>query len=349
VRCWNTAGVDGPGRSLTIVRLDTGEVLMNFRGATNEGPPNLLAQNRAKVVDFDSPITGVPVAFPGRPGEIANRVYVGDADGTLWRIDVAKPDPIDWKVELAWDAYSLTGDDSNVAEPVQTPPVVSLDPLGNHVILFATGDQDRFFDGNSAISRVWSLTEKLSNGVTTISNNWVQTFTPGVRVTGPLSLFNGAVYFSTFSPSLNSAAACSDGFGTIWGLDYRLTTTGVQGAAPRPRLPIDPAADTCTLNMTNCDTCSGGTGCHDYPASLVFGVGVTQTPTCYEEAQFSDPYMGGMRTAISAVGGGDFQLVFQTGKNAGTNAQNAKTKTVTRDLPRPRETTRVDSWASAIE
>jgi len=333
VRCWNNVSDDGPGRSLTIVRLDNGEVLMNFRATANEGPQGLYDYGRAKVVPFDSPITGNPVAYPAQTGQIASRIYVGDADGSLWRIDVSDPDPTKWSVELAWDAYSMNGDTSSIIEPIQLPPVVSVDPFGNNVVLFATGEQSQF-NGNQTKNRIWSLSEKVVLGVSQISDNWVQPLVDGTRATGPLVLFNGVVYFSTYSPPNTNTAACSPGNGAIWGVDYLTSSNG----SPVARYPVDPN-DLSQGYVTNLPQPNGTT---------VFGVAVNQTPTCLETQLYSDPYLG-TRVSVSNASEGAFQLVFQTGGSGGSFVDNSKTKTVTQTLPSPRQTTRVNSWASVIE
>lgn len=333
VRCWDNTGAQGPGRSLTIVRVDTGEVLMSFRGAVDEGPAALLAGGRAKVVPFDSPITGVPVAYPSQTGQVATRIYVGDADGTLWKVDVSSNDPANWTADLAWDGYALSGDTSTMSEPIQTPPIVSVDPTGNYVILFSTGDQEQFANGNSAQTRVWSITEEITNGAARMKDNWVIPLDQGRRVTGPMALFNSIAYFATFTPTDANISACSNGYGSIWGVDYRLAQNG----APLARYAIDP------------NNLAAGYVTHkDQPqGTAVFGVGVTQTPSCSETEVYNDPYLGS-RVSVSNASGGEFQLVFQTGKG-GTSSENSKTNTVTERLPRPRETTRVDSWAGIIE
>jgi type IV pilus assembly protein PilY1 len=80
---------------------------------------------------------------------------------------------------------------------------------------------------------------------------------------------------------------------------------------------------------------------------MVFGVAVTQTPTCADTTTFNDPYMG-THTAIDSSSTAEFQLVFQTGQ--GGSAQNKSvTNSKTQTLPRPRETTRFDSWAAIVE
>jgi type IV pilus assembly protein PilY1 len=334
VRCWQNASEEGPGRSLTIVRIDNGEVLMNFRGALDEGPPGLVATGRAKVVPFDSPITGVPVAYPSQTGQVASKIYVGDADGSLWRIDVSSTKPNQWSVDFAWDAYAMTGDNAQSSEAIQTAPVISIDPFGNNVILFATGEQTQFSGGYKSQNRVWSLKETNVLGVNSISDNWVQPLTDGTRVTGPITLFNGVAYFSTYSPSDTNTAACSAGNGSIWGVDYLANVAG----GPVGRYAVDPN-DLSQGYVTNIQQPSG---------VIVFGVAVAQTPTCIETQTFNDPYLGS-RVSVSNVSDSRFELVFQTGGIGGQPSDNSKTKTTTRVLASPRQIARIDSWASVME
>src|SRR5262249_45140455 len=84
------------------------------------------------------------------------------------------------------------------------------------------------------------------------------------------------------------------------------------------------------------------------PGTVVFGVAVAQTPTCAATASSSDPYLGLMHVAPSSVTPASFKLVYQTGQ-VGTRSENSKTATQTRDLPAPRQTTRIDSWGPIVE
>ncbi len=114
----------GHGRSLTIVRLDTGEVLRTFTVLTDVpstfglyGTSSSFSQTcgshtatsactklthqyaykgRVTQADFDSPISGTPMPYPSDVGAIAQRVFVGDQDGTIWRLDVSDPNPNNW-------------------------------------------------------------------------------------------------------------------------------------------------------------------------------------------------------------------------------------------------------------
>jgi type IV pilus assembly protein PilY1 len=341
VRCWHDAnGKVGAARSLTIVRIDTGEVLMSLRGAAGDGPqlPGRMKENM-----FDSPVTGVPVPFPSQTGQVSDRVYVGDADGSLWRVDLSRPQPASWTVELAWDAYSFPTDSAATRQPIETPPIVSVDPLGTPVILLSTGDQETFTSSAGVQTRVWSLREPPENGAFVLRNNWVIPFQNGVRVTGPISLFNGAAYFSTFTPTGDVNNACSDGFGSVWGVDYLYPNAcSPNGPTPPtgwpcPRYVKDPVGQPGQVSFAE----------DQPPGTVVFGVAVTQTPGCYETASFPDPYLGAISTVGNATAG-EFQLVFQTGQG-GQASEGSKTNTVTKRLPPPRSTVRIDSWGLVLE
>ncbi|MEJ7731678.1 MAG: hypothetical protein WKG00_21010 [Polyangiaceae bacterium] len=335
VRCWKR----GAARSLTIARIDTGEILMHLRGHQNDGPTanGLVDGTDYKSGYFDSPITGVPVAYPSGPGQVANRVYVGDADGTLWRVDLSSKDPTAWTARIAWDGYSLGTDSASKGQPIQTPSIVGVDGVGNQIILFSTGDQELFTSSPDVMGRVWSIIEK-PNGFTSykLDVNWFLPFANGKRVTGPISLFNSIAYFATFTPT-GTTTSCDKGSGSIWGVDYVASTPSGGGPRPVGRYIPDPVGAPNTAVTEQAQD----------PGVMVFGVAVTQTPTCRDTTTFNDPYLG-THTAIDSSSTAEFQLVFQTGQG-GTAQNGSVTNSKTQTLPRPRETTRFDSWASIVE
>src|SRR5690606_11522683 len=92
-------------RSLTIVRLDTGEVVMRFRRNAEDELPALPA-DKVLAATLDSPITGTPAAYPFGPGAVSDRIFVGDQDGALWRVDTSSDDPTEWAMTLFFDTFS---------------------------------------------------------------------------------------------------------------------------------------------------------------------------------------------------------------------------------------------------
>jgi type IV pilus assembly protein PilY1 len=320
-RCW----ASGAGRSLTIARLDTGEVIRTFVSPKATISSNLLG-SRKTVAPFDSPLVGTPVPYPAKDGQISTRVYVGDADGTLWRVDLSKPDPDDWKVEMMWDGYDAEPPESG--HPIQTPPVVSIDNFGQPVLLFSTGDQESI-TSTTPRTYLWSITEKVNGASFQAKANYHLDLIGGERVTGPISLFSGTAYFSSFAPQELAATgdACTYGEGKLWGIDY-LTGEG--------RLdPLD----------TTIKSQSFG------PNSIVFGVAVTQTPSCSDGvATYASPYFGtGPQIDIPSTAG-EFQLAYQVSGQQGAQQPNNGSGVInTKTLPAPRVTTRIDSWAAVVE
>ncbi|HSC88088.1 MAG TPA: PilC/PilY family type IV pilus protein, partial [Polyangiaceae bacterium] len=149
-------------RSLTIVRLDNGEILRSFRRGDDDTMG--IDATRRTAADLDSPITGVPSAYPFGVGAVADRVFIGDQDGTLWRVDLSGS-PADWKMELFFDTFiehsSKSSPTTVVAQrrAIVTRPMLSVDERGQLSIAVATGDQS--VSGATTDEQfVWSLLER---------------------------------------------------------------------------------------------------------------------------------------------------------------------------------------------
>ncbi len=340
VNCYSGAGATA--RSLTIVRLDTGEIIRTFRQSTADAPAAL--SSRVIVSDLDSPITGQPVAFPGDTGSIADRVFVGDQDGTLWRVDLSSTDPDKWTMKIFSDPYS--GKAFDVGQPVDTAPVLSLDDVGNLTVAFSTGDQDVLTAPAGMTNYVVSLTEKLVSSVYNSQVNWYTPFTNGERVAGPITLFNGVLYFSSFQPEPSTSSnVCRAGSSRVWGVDYiepKDKTNRALGG--KERLPDNPGAA-----IPNYVQYIDNSSSLLDPGAVIFGVGVAEQPTCLDESSVTDPYFGsGSHTSVNSANPGKFQLVMHTG-SGGTAVPGGQANVLTIDLPTPPSTPRIDSWASITE
>ncbi len=289
---------------------------------------------RALSVGPDAPLNGQPVPFPATTGAAASRVYVSDADGSMWRYDLSSSSASSWTVGLAWDAYSGSTYDAGL--PIAMPPVVSVDSSGNSVLLFSTGDQENFLTGTGG-THVWSITDKPnSNGKWTTTPNWYLPFSGGKRVTGGISLFNSVAYFATYTPS--SASVCSDGNPSIYGVDFasRSSSGDFTSVIARYPSPTTPGAFVSSVDLAT--------------GAPIFGLSVMQTPSCITTSSNpSDPYVGSSSVAVTSATSGSYQLVYQTGKSGGSIATNGKTSTNAVALSSPTLTTRLDSWASVFE
>jgi type IV pilus assembly protein PilY1 len=354
LRCWSNQqnnqgnqgqgnfnnGTSATGNSLTVVRLDTGSVLAHFTGAGYFGGIGNGQQadpgdhshttNVFTTQPFTAPLTGVPVAYPSQTGQVADRVYIGDADGQLWRLDVSNPDLTQWSVSLAWDAY-LDANNSQ-RDGLNLPPVVSTDPVGNVVILIATGDQN-MLTATSSHQRVWSITETPLDHNT--SQNWMKAWSPGLgHVTGPMAVFNSILYFATYTPQPSNV--CSPGVADLWGVDYRRPNPNGTGV-PLPGL----------TNPVGSYTHAALDG------SIIFGVSTTELPSCGSPQTTTDPYFGSHST-VTGVAQSEYRIMWQTGAGNGVSGNGVRAEGTVQSMqnmtvPSPGQSTRIDAWTAIIE
>lgn len=348
VRCWG-AGPNAPvpGRSVAVVRLDTGEVIRAF-GRAQDLPQALIDAQRTGLVQtpLDSPMTGVPVVYPSQTGAVAQKAFIGDADGTIWRFNLESTNPQEWTGELFLDAYNEDVDTDiagswNHGQPVQIAPVVALDRAGRIVLNFATGDQETYTA--TGTNYVYSVSEVPSGSKLRAQVNWYLGFQNGERVSGPMVVFDGVLYFATFAPAA-AQAACSGGTAKLWGRDFvQPKTVGVpaDGGVPRLQPPTNPPPNPPDyIEPANYDANLAG--------KVIPGVSVNVTPACAETTAAPDSYVGGSHTTATNVTSGQYSLFTQVGgKN--TSNSGAAISTFSVGLPPPRTATIIDSWASIVE
>ncbi len=389
VRCWggssppkSTDPVDG--RAVAIVRADTGEILRVFerkadaQAATSD---TLLKANRVLDTPLDSPMTGTPVVFPAEVGTDATKAFVSDADGTIWRFDLSNSDPTQWTGTLFLDLYNQTVDGNSTAwsdgQPVTVTPTLSTDTSGNVVLNAATGVTDTF--DSTGINFVYSITEK-AQGTTTVSLrafvNWYMstpltstaapfvapptpeldtpstttTFLPGERVSGPMVVFDGKLYFSTYivPPPSNT---CIANVARVWGVDY-----------------VNPADPACNLPATagSCNRAAGGlpslsnsgsmvtdvsplaTAAKPINTAVIPGLTINATPACAGLGPAAaDQYVAGAtHRATQGFTSGSYAISSSVGAPAGNGSG---TSSVSLNVPTPLAPTVIDSWAAVLE
>jgi type IV pilus assembly protein PilY1 len=368
VRCWgaNKLATDPVvGRSLSIVRLDTGEIIRAF-GRKEDFPNTDTLARAGRVIDarLDSPLTGTPVVYPTDVGTDTTKVYVGDADGTIWKFDLSSSNPSNWTGELYLDLYNQTADTNgasawNDGQPFQITPVVALDPAGEVVLEAATGTTQLF--ETNGFYFVYSITEKVQGNPAKLRANvnwWLGPssmstsgigFAPGERVSGPMTVFNGTLYFSTFAAAPTGAQSCIGGTASLWGRDFvrpdvqsDLSQGGVrQLQPPPPTPPVNPPP----INIVPSSYAGSGVTA----GAVIPGVTIMNTPACASLGTPSaDQYVfGASHAAPQNFTAGSFSLLSQVGKNGGTGGSAAGTMQI--NLQTPIAPTAVDSWAAVLE
>ncbi|HKO47413.1 MAG TPA: hypothetical protein VJV79_06805 [Polyangiaceae bacterium] len=349
-------------RSLTVVRLDNGKIIRTFRRSKLEMPSAI--RDKVTEAPLDSPITGEPMAFPADVGSVADRIFVGDQDGTLWKLDVSNKSPDKWQMSLFWDAYPAVQirnkpkAEWNSGQPIATAPVLSVDTKSNLTVAFSTGDQGSPGAASGMLNYVWSLRDLPNTVSQQLSADplWVQQLENGERVTGPMSLFNSYLYFSTVTPPAANSACSSTNGARIWGMHYMIPRDG-EGtpASPPDRTVGGKAAPFIQENFGLPDQFVSDVtllGTNAQSQAVIFGVTVAQVPTCYAVDQVADAFLGS-GSRISDVNPGKFQLVIQTGAatlGAGGKAEAAAPAGAsTIPLPKLAVPARIEGWASIVE
>jgi type IV pilus assembly protein PilY1 len=362
VRCYTGEAVRA--RSLTVVRLDDGQILRTFRQAAAE-MPTLNAAGKVTVAPLDSPMTGTPVAFPADVGSVADRVFIGDQDGALWRLNFASTansggNPADWALELFFDGFpkaNLFSHTAQQGQPITSVPIISVDNSGNLTVAFSTGDQEAIGAAAGLANYVWSLTEKPTADRLKLQPrvNWhlaLKNALSGDRVIGEMALFSGDLYFTTVGPD-SAGDACSSGSGKVWGMHY-IDSKGAKSSGNGGK----PAASLGTLIGSNGyvdATTLLGSDAHAY----LSGVSVGQQPTCDSPSAGNDDDFfsyGAVTQSHGAITPGRYQLIIPTGDRT-SNSGDSRVTPITQggvnavaiDLASPPVMNYVDSWAAIVE
>lgn len=336
VRCWNQRG-----RALYVVDVATGQLIQKFSAE-----------------HFPSPLTG-SVVVDGAGVGVSTAAYFFDHDGVLWRLSMLSTDPSRWRVSPVYDMFANPATPQVVSPQIAPPdwqlgrrptyaPSLTRDKTGNLVILAGTGDPDSPMD--TARQRVVSLTERRNADATDgeinaeMVLNWQIDLLPNEGVTGPLTVFNDNVYFSTFE-SQAGADQCALGQSRIYGAHaFQAGNSAGSPPSPEPKLVASGAAPTDPPVLS--ETLSG--------SNLLLGLTVKRQPVCQSQnLYYSAPT--GQSVPTGPSGGGLYELsaVLSGNSSAGQvrgagDAGSTAVRDLNMSLSNPNQT-RMSSWASAVE
>ncbi len=164
------------------------------------------------------------VAFDRDFDGYEDRLYVGDLTGKLWRVDLTT-NP--WSVSVLFSG----------TQPIQAPPVLSMDEFSRAMLFFGTG---RFLTAADLTSitqqSVYAIIDDNSGNTVTMANlvNQSTSFNPlggsakgwyfnlgntGERVTRSAAVIAGTLFVPTFAPT--TAACAGGGRSWLYTADYR--------------------------------------------------------------------------------------------------------------------------------
>lgn len=226
------ADPDTMGRTVMVVDVETGDLIWTASHADMD----YSFPSGATVINRDFDLNGY-----------ADRVYIGDAGGQIWRLDIASTTLADWKVHKLADLGGSVGA-GGVRKFLYAPDVVYGDTYDS--ILIGSGDREhpfdetvanRFYmikDGNfvSAANKagivtgpITTLTEadlydasanliqvgtdaQRAQAQTDLqaSNGWYISLNTGEKVVGTAVTLSGTVFFNTNQPSTYTADCTSN-------------------------------------------------------------------------------------------------------------------------------------------
>lgn len=80
---------------------------------------------------------GSPLLADTDGDQVADRLYVGDTKGNLWRINLSGSSATDWATPTT--PFFIAKDDSNNLQPITAPLSSTFNEKGQHMVLFGTG------------------------------------------------------------------------------------------------------------------------------------------------------------------------------------------------------------------
>lgn len=378
VRCWAAAG-----RALFFVDVQDGYVIKTIHLADPTQP--MSATNEPV---FPSPLVSTPAPFPDEVGIPATRVFITDADGVVWRIDMRTPanndpmpgDPMSgWTARPFHDLFWGPNGQPFDGELSYEAPVLSVDVEGRPVVIVGTGDTADFvkptvrnrivsltemetgFADESALHYTallnWEMRVKNTSIATTMTNGGAITV-DGLQdselVTGPMALFESQLYAGTFIALTSTTDVCDLGRGRILALDYVerdiLDSNGTTPPTFGPRR-VNAGDLANTNNIVNIlHTNSAGDNV------LISGLSLTQRPSCSAaDSTYADPWGSNWAgtSGAPAAGGGTFLVAHANFDNNGSSlvreADNSQVTTVEMGLNAPQRISKVMSWATSID
>ena len=238
----NIAALKGSWNSPSLVRDKHSDSYMLCVGTgydTTTAQTNLIVLNPADGSTLNTIALGSPVAgnkttkatvidkdFDGYD----DLMYLGDLAGNIWRVDLtANP----------WTVTKLI----NVGQPIQAPPILTLDNMNRVMVFFGTGKYLTMSDpASTAQQSIYGVVDDDSGNTVALTDlvdqsttihsfanttrGWFLNMTndTGERVTHTAALVAGTLYVPSFRP--NSTACTGGGQSWLYSLDYK------DGSAP---------------------------------------------------------------------------------------------------------------------
>ena len=225
--CSGAADCDARGKGFFVVDLATGSILWSFnRNSTGGGAMNHALPAMAAVIDSDM-------------DGFADKAYVGDLGGNIWRFSFCKASDGDGCTTADWKGSLFFQRDGNTG-PVYYAPAVARDVVGDIWVYWGTGDRleplarkenkDGFFgvrdQGKSTpltignLQNISGATQQFTE-LDTKDGWYILLGGQGEKVLANPTVFGGVAYFTTYTPESAGGDPCEQaGHARLYGISY---------------------------------------------------------------------------------------------------------------------------------
>jgi type IV pilus assembly protein PilY1 len=217
------------GKALFALDLASGTKLWEYANSAG-------ASDDRQYMNFS--LAAGPTAIDADNDGYVDHVYVGDVGGQLWKFDVSATDPSGWKGKRFFTADPAQANPPPAGDFVPThaiyaAPAVALDRQRAIWLFFGTGDRNRptamsagrFYGlkddtdmtNGAALTGASAGIKDVTSGNATASQGWYVVLAGrGEKSLAAANVFNGTVFFSTFTP--DRAGACGVGSTKLYAL-----------------------------------------------------------------------------------------------------------------------------------
>ena len=275
------------GKGFYVIDLSNGTVLWSYTKATNS------------LMEYSIP---APPALVDTDNDgFIDAVYIGDLGGNMWRFRLC-PANMTTCTTANWTGGLFYQSSSGNIRPIYTGAVLSVDASSNLWVYWGSGDkqcpaaanaQERFYavkdnpvrcssasdcpsgstcsTGRCTITYGFNSLDNLTSAAQTYGGTrqgWAMNLAgSGEKMLGePPTIFNGVVYFSTYTPASGGDACTQGGSGKLYGVGYTSGGGALAGAArsitlgagipSSPEISLRPDGTGADMYITN----SGGGG-----------------------------------------------------------------------------------------
>ena len=294
---------NAPGRCMVVLRADTGELIRKFtNGPDVEGD-----------VPLSYPIVGGVAAYPNTGTVPADRAYVGDAAGQLWRMDFRDADPNNWSVTVAWPpTNALESGGYRVGRAIEHAPSLSLARNGSLTVIFGTTDRGTSVDDVSSMMVSFADDVTLGDGdqLSFISTkNWVMPLRDGELVRGDAVVRSQTAFFTTLEQSIGENQ-CVGSVARLYAVDYTRSQDSYNTVDGRrlsviPRLP--------PVKTEGGAIITDGIAFVLPEGVAVDGLAIVRSPSCVSEQEPTTEVILNYASASAAAATGDVEIERKTG------------------------------------